>query len=269
MHCKVCDGQKLQKLYTLKTYDIWRCEDCGFGQVFISPRETAAFYDKGYFDGEKASFAQKEKTQASPAHGYWLEKQLSHFSKGIPLKVLEIGPGLGGQFAGYLQQHYPQVSYEAVEISDYASEKLKARGFIIHTGKVSDPKVSKECEGRFDLIIGTEVIEHDPDPKPFADAIFKMLKPRGRCAFTTGNLSGWMARVRKEKWYYLDPPAHVSFFDPGCAKRLFYGAGFQEVGIWKTGFNYINLRLKTHLPGILFLVDLLSIPTGMVISATR
>jgi SAM-dependent methyltransferase len=269
MQCKVCQGMKISKLYTVKNYDIWRCLDCGFGQVFISPQEIAAFYDQGYFKGEKASFAQEEETQAGPAHGYWLEKQLSFFPRGAALQVLEIGPGLGGQFAGYLQEHYPQVTYEAVEISDFASERLKARGFTIHTGKISDPKVLKECEGRFDLVIGTEVIEHDPDPKPFVESVYRMLKPGGRCAFTTGNLDGWIARIRREKWYYLDPPAHVSFYTPESAKLLFRGAGFPKVSIWKVGFNYINLKLKTHLPGILFLADLLSIPTGMVISATR
>lgn len=269
MRCKICGGAGLSKLYTIKSYDIWRCSDCDFAQVFISPDELSTFYDEAYFKGEKASFDQEENIQAGPAHAYWMEKQLSAFPPGAPLHVLEIGPGAGGPLAGYLRDHHPEVVYEAVEISSFAAERLKLRNFTIHTGTLSDPKVVSDCEGRFDLVVGTEVIEHDPEPVTLAQSVFRVLKPGGRCAFTTGNLDGWMARIRRKNWYYLDPPAHVSFYNPTSAKRLFYAAGFSEVGIWKVGFNYINLALKTGWMGALALTDLLSLPTGMVISATK
>jgi SAM-dependent methyltransferase len=269
MACKVCRSVNISRLFPVNGHDIWRCADCGFAQVFISPEEIKAFYDEGYFRGEKAHFDQEENVQASPALAYWLERQLAPFAKDAPLRILEIGPGLGGQFGHYLGKFRPTASYEAVEISDFASDRLRARGLTVHTGKVSDPEVLEKCAGRFDLIIGTEVIEHDPDPRPFAESVFKMLRPGGRCAFTTGNLDGMMARLKKERWYYFDPPAHVSYYAPRSARRLFREAGFRDVGIWKVGINYIDLKLKTRLPGILFLADLFSLPTGMVINATR
>lgn len=269
MLCKLCGSEKLSKLFTVKNYDIWRCATCGFGQVQVTLEELKAFYDQGYFRGDKASFAQEEETPASPSHRFWLERQLDPFPADLPLRLLEIGPGLGGQFGQYLWEFKPKVSYEAVELSDFASERLQARGFTIHKGTVSDPEVIEKCVGRFDLVIGTEVIEHDPEPRLFAESVYKILRPGGRCAFTTGNLDGLMARFKQERWYYLDPPAHVSYYSARSAKRLFDDAGFSEVGIWKVGLNYIDLKLRTHLPGILFLADLFSVPSGMLISAIK
>ena len=267
--CKICSSPRLKKLYLIHGYQIWQCLDCGFGQVDITLAELAAFYDQAYFKGEKARFAQEADEPIRPSHRYWLERYLSAFPKGKPLHVLDIGPGLGAGFGEYIRATHAHITYEAVEISDFAAENLRSRGFTVHNGRVADAHVLEACWGRFDLIVGTEVIEHDPEPHAFAASIAAMLSPGGRCAFTTGNLRGVFARVKGEGWYYLDPPAHVSFYTPAAARIAFSKAGFTDIGIWKIGFNYITLKLRTHLPGILLLGHALSLPTGMTISAQR
>src|SRR5262249_28811985 len=143
------------------------------------------------------------------------------------------------------------------------------REFTVFEGRVTDPSTIESCRERYDLIFGTEVIEHDPEPHAFAGAVHEMLKPGGWAAFTTGNINGWIARLSGEKWYYLDPPAHVSYYTPTAVKVLFREAGFSPVQVQRYGFSYINLKLKTHLPGILLMTHLSNISTGMSISAQR
>ena len=261
--CKICRSPLVKKLYVIHGYQIWQCGACGFGQVEITAEELAAFYDQSYFKGEKAD------EPIRPSHSYWLERQLRAFPPGQPLRVLDIGPGLGAGFGEYLRATYPHISYEVVEISDFAADNLRSRGFTVHHGRVADAQILDDCRGRFDLIVGTEVIEHDPEPHAFVGAIAAMLAPGGRCAFTTGNLRGVVARVQGPRWYYLDPPAHVSFFTPAAARTVFAAAGLVNVSIWKNGFNYITLKLRTRLPGILAIAHLLSLPTGMTISGQR
>jgi SAM-dependent methyltransferase len=269
MACKVCQSNPLKKLYFLQDHQIWQCTTCGFGQIDITAAELATFYDKAYFSGEKARFGQAADQTISPSYSFWLEKQLRRCGTKRPLAVLDIGPGLSAGFGEYLRAHYPDISYEAVEISEYAVNNLRGRGYTVHFGRCADPDILDACRGRFDLVVGTEVIEHDPEPRQFIGAVRSMLKPGGRCAFTTGNLKGMFAKKQGIKWYYLDPPAHVSYFTPKASQILFASEDFDDIKSWKVGFNYINLKLKTHIPGILFLADLLSLPTGMTISARR
>jgi SAM-dependent methyltransferase len=269
MTCKICKHNKLSKLYFLQGYQIWQCDACKFGQVEITPDELTAFYDKSYFDGEKARFGQTVEDDVRPSHAYWLETYLKKAGNKRPLHILDIGPGLGVGFGKYLRKHYPQNHYEAVEISDFAVASIRNRGFTAHLGRASDQHVLDACRGCFDLVVGTEVIEHDPEPHEFIAAVHTMLKPGGICAFTTGNLRGLVARRQKASWYYLDPPAHVSYYTPEAAAILFREQHFTDLYAWKIGFNYITLKLNTHVPGILTLAHLLSLPTGMSISARK
>jgi SAM-dependent methyltransferase len=271
MHCRICDSNSVKRYCALNGYEILKCSQCGFGQVPITAEGLALLYNEDYWRGcTTAKWSQNENQPISPTYTYWLDKQLRLCPKSAtPLRVLEIGPGLGGTMAGYLQEHRPDVQYEAIEISDYAADRLDARGFTIHHGGVTAPSIIEACRGRFDLIIGTEVIEHDPEPHAFAKAVHDMLKPRGWCAFTTGNLDGLISRWNKEKWYYLDPPLHVSYYTPKAFRILFQQEGFNHHSVRRYGFNYITLKLKTHIPGILLLSHLIGISTGMTVRAQR
>lgn len=266
--CKIC-GSAVRELYTVSNHTIWKCSSCQFGQVWIDDADLAAFYDEDYFSGEKAPFSQAKDQPIRPAVSYWLEHYLKLIGLERPLSVLEIGPGPSSAVGRYLRQHYRGVTYEAVEISSYAANCLAEEGLVVYSGRITDPEILDKCRGRFDLVLGTEVIEHDPNPIGFADAVYEMLKRGGRCAFSTGNLNGMVARRRKSSWYYIAPPAHLSYYCPKSAKTLFEKSGFVEVTTWRSGFNYIELQMKYRIPGILLLSHLLSLSTGMTISAVR
>jgi SAM-dependent methyltransferase len=268
MTCRICSGDL--KLYLNKNgYDILKCSRCGFGQVDLAAEDIADFYNEAYFAGDTASFSQAEDCDITRSYRYWIEAHLNRLPKGPGLRVLEIGPGLGAPIAGYITQVYPEIEFAAVEISPYARERLSARGFNVFPGRVTDSETQAACRGKYDLIFGTEVIEHDPEPRGFVRAVHEMLKPGGRAAFTTGNIDGGMARWNKERWYYLDPPAHVSYYTPKAIRHVFGTEGFQPVSIRRYGFKYINWKMKTRLPGILALTHLTNISTGMSVVAQR
>lgn len=268
MKCRICSADT--RFYVTKNgYEILKCLRCGFGQVDVTAEEISKYYDKAYFDGEKAHFAQEENCAISPSHRYWIEQNLRRLPKGSKLRVLEIGPGLGAPIAGYIQREYPEIAFAAIEISEYASDKLAARGFEIFRGRVTDTQTLDACKGQYDLVYGTEVIEHDPEPRNFVRSVHDMLKPGGWAAFTTGNINGGISRWNKERWYYLDPPAHVSYYNPKAVKHVFSSEKFGNISAACYGFNYISVKLKTRLPGILALTHLSKISTGMSIAAQR
>lgn len=267
--CRICFSQS--ELYEIKNgFAIAKCPKCGFGQVDVSPDVLAAFYDKSYFDGDKAAFSQQERQTISPAMRFWIESQISGRA---PLRVLEIGPGLGGPVAGYFQQTRVHDTYEAIEISAYATERLCARGLTVRQGRVVDPQILDACRSSYDLVFATEVIEHDLEPHAFLSAVYTLLKPGGRAAFTTGNFDGWVSRHNKKDWYYLDPPAHVSFYTPRSARKALSTAGFKNARVECYGFRHIDLVLKVPLPflrdPLLAIMDRINMSTGMTISADK
>jgi SAM-dependent methyltransferase len=268
MTCRICSGAL--KPYAQKNgFEVLQCTVCGFGQVDVTPEVLAGFYDKSYFDGEKAGFAQEEDIPLPDPHRRWIESQLAHLARRGSLNVLEIGPGLGGPIAGYFQRERKEDHYTGVEFSDYAAERLRARGLDVRAGRVVDPEILESCRGKYDLVFGTEVIEHDLEPHAFLQAVFQMLKPGGRAAFTTGNLDGWMARTKKADWYYLDPPAHVSFYSDRSARKALMMAGFSDVKVTRWGFNHIRIAAKLHMPFLLPLTHIANISTGMTMSGQR
>lgn len=267
-NCRICSGD-LRPYVRKHGYLVLKCTRCGFGQVDVTAEEIAAFYDKAYFQGEKAHFAQGENSETPATHSYWIEQNLKRLPKTEGLRVLEIGPGVGGPIAGCIARVHPEIEFAVVEISRYACDVLAARGFRVFEGRVTDSETIAACRTKYDLIFGTEVIEHDPDPHAFVGAVHAMLKPGGWAAFTTGNLDGWIARWKREDWYYLDPPAHVSYYSRRSTHSIFKAEGFDNISVRCYGFNYINLKLKTHLPGILTLTHLSRISTGMSIAAQR
>lgn len=269
--CRVCAAHT-RPYATKNGFEVVQCTACGFGQVPVTPADLSKLYEEAYWRGETTPhYGQSEDQPIFPSHVYWVEEQLRVAGKrqGTPLRVLEIGPGLGGTTAFYLQRQHPEIQYEAIEISDFAAQSLAARGLTVHTGGITSPAIIDACRDRFDLVLGTEVIEHDPDPHAFAAAVHAMLRPGGWCAFTTGNLDGGISRWKKADWYYLDPPLHVSYYTPRAFNRLYTSEGFTHIGVQRYGFNYIDLKLKTHLPGILLLSHLTGISTGMCVRAQR
>lgn len=268
MNCNIC-ASAVEPYLEKNGYMILKCVRCGFGQVDVTPEEIADFYDKAYFAGEKANFSQEENTEIAPSHRYWIEDNLKHLAGKSSLRVLEIGPGLGAPMGGYFLSSHPEVEFAVIEISEHACTRLRARGFTVFQGRVTDSETMNACRGKYDLIYGTEVIEHDPEPHAFVRAVHDMLRPSGWAAFTTGNLDGFMARWNKGDWYYLDPPAHVSYFTPRAVKRVFKAEGFVQVKVKRYGFNYISMKLKTHLPGILLATHFSNVSTGMSIIAQR
>ena len=271
MNCRACESPSLKLWATKDGYDVFQCTQCGFGQAPVTQQDLDRLYEEAYWRGETTSnFSQAEDQPIFPSHIWWTEQQLRLIAGNpAPIRLLEIGPGLGGTRARYLREHHPGIQFEAIEISEFAAQSLTAQGFTIHTGSITTPAIIAALRGRFDLIVGTEVIEHEPEPHAFAAAAHAMLKPGGWSAFTTGNIDGVIARRKKADWYYLEPPLHVSYYTPKAFKTIFQKAGFDRLSAARYGFNHIDLKLKTHIPGILLFANLTGISTGMTLRAHR
>jgi len=261
--CKICKSEKVSFFATIKGYDLMKCLECGFIYIpSIGQKDIENFYEKDYFDGKLARFSAGLLDQVLPQEKTWIINM--YLSSPSYRNILEIGPGTtGGMVKYYFNQ--PNRYIECVEISKFASDYLNKHGISTFNGLIQNFKPKK----RFDLIIATEVIEHDLNPCGFVNSVYRLLNDNGLFFLSTGNTSSFMAKYSGMKWYYYDPPAHISYFNNKNIKLLLLKNGFSKVEIINVGFKWIKLLSKYKISTVISLIGKLNLATGMLVFAKK
>lgn len=198
-------------------------------------------------------------------HRSLLAKALQHFEK--PNILIDVGTRYGG-----LPNLARKMGVEAYGI-EVNSESVKrahdwGRNFVlqgsmaqlgdlINSGQLPPP----------DIVTLDDVLEHLPYPKRDLDHLGKVL-PFG-CGLITRQMD-WEAlghRLFGKNWYYLQPAAHMCYFDEEHLRNLFQQTGFKTLAIGKpnevaVGFNTLVAILKKKGRGIIGQSPNWKAPTG-------
>lgn len=261
--CVLCGYGAVRKHLTMRGYQLSRCPKCSFIYTQgIGPEDLDGFYEKDYFDGKLARWHTGGLDQGLPPSKLWLIAK--YFRPRGSKNILEIGPSISGGMIKAFRGD-PSRTLQCVEISEFASAYLNENGIPTFHGTVEQ----FETEARYDLVMATEVIEHTLDPHAFVASISALMSPGGLLFLSTGNTSGLMARHQGAKWYYYDPPAHVSYFSNSNIRRLLASHGFTKVSILHVGFQWMDRLLERRWGGLMPLISSLHIATGMFVFAEK
>ena len=80
------------------------------------------------------------------------------------------------------------------------------------------------------FIHSSHLIEHVPDPRAFIREIKRILLPGGQAIITTLNISGFQARLFRQRWRSAIAD-HLTLFSISTLKRLFREGGFKVLKI--------------------------------------
>jgi 2-polyprenyl-3-methyl-5-hydroxy-6-metoxy-1,4-benzoquinol methylase len=137
-------------------------------------------------------------------------------------RLLDIGCAWGG----YLWR-MQELGWEVYGIELNATAARYAREDLglanVRSGSFADLDFP---DGAFDVVHMSMVLEHLYDPAEALHRINKLLRSNGQFILSVPDISGFEARLFRDKCYTLQVPQHLSHFSPETVTRFLHQAGF-------------------------------------------
>ena len=145
--------------------------------------------------------------------------------------LLDVGCG-----AGTFMQSARRAGWDVVgvEVSATAAEHNRAEGFEVFNGELAEARYP---EGRFDVVVVSEVLEHVSEPRAVLVEVLRVTRPGGLLWATTPDGRGFSARALGLKWSAVSPPEHLQLFSRGAVEALLVEVGFVRARVATEGFN--------------------------------
>jgi 2-polyprenyl-3-methyl-5-hydroxy-6-metoxy-1,4-benzoquinol methylase len=217
------------------TSELSKCSHCGFIQS-TGLTDVLSFYenleDPTYEANRKERLLQAEKIVTS----------MPHFKKGA--KLLDIGAGSGIFVEAAIKAGYDA---EGIEPSSWLQNKATEHGLPVTLGTFPN----KACSGPYDVITIVDVIEHVNNPVSLLEESYKALAQGGIIIVVTPDVSSFVAKVLKYKWWHFRI-AHIGYFNATTLHRAFTKAGFIKKSTksakWYFALDYLMARVNTYMP---------------------
>lgn len=234
MLCPVCGSDNLTEMYPAdiqspdrvqfcytfspehsKTFRIVRCHSCS--HVFSAPiPEDIARHYEDVVDSEYLRHSQSRKLAA--------EAVLRVIRQYTPSnRLLDIGCATGDFLECAKEQGY---FAEGLEVSRWASEIVRERGFKVHREFLET--FAKSHPEQYDIVTLWGVIEHFAQPIEEIRHLRRLLKPGGILALWTGDVDSVTSRLLGRKWWYWQGQ-HIQYFSRKSLKHLVVSNGFEHV----------------------------------------
>lgn len=206
--CKIC-GFNMRFLYRANNCDLFKCTNCGLVQVFKGADIPEYLYDKKYFISNKY----KDDKALEKEH-LRRKKKIDKYCRQED-SVLDWGCATG-EFVAYISERYHaegcDISIDAIKLAK-EKHKILQKKFQV----VSDmQKITK----KYDAICLWDVIEHISEPYEFLMQLKRKLKDKGYLFISTPNIEARFAKLLKDKWPFMTPPEHLSFFSRQSISRV-------------------------------------------------
>lgn len=212
--------------YSNRDYQLARCPACGYAFIVDPWLDYAEIYNDRYYAGQGADPLvdyrfELEHPERSIRRYEWegIATVVADLAGGeeASRRWLDYGCGNGGLVRHLRDRHAADaLGFDEGSIVTDA----RARGIPVLSAGELDGRA-----GTFDVVTAIEVLEHTLDPVAELTHMRSLLRPGGLLFLTTGNAQPHAQRLNR--WSYVVPEIHISFFEPRTLERALKIAGFR------------------------------------------
>lgn len=228
INCNIIDHHQLR--YSLKGFQLLTCNSCSNSFVNPVPKNMSKYYPENYWkvSGLLGNIKELIYSTSQSRRPAWIR---SYLHKG---SILDIGSG-EALFAKKLP------NFKLINI-DFPNSKIK------------NPQVLKvdflkwHTSQKFDAIVFWESLEHVPTPGKYLEKSSKLLKKNGLIFIECPNLHSLESKLFGKNWYHLDPPRHLSHFNPAGIKHILKINKFKPLSvsqIFTPEYSYTGLIMSS------------------------
>jgi SAM-dependent methyltransferase len=245
--CVACGSASSRPAFRKNGFDYVECQVCR--TLYLSPRPRLSEFEKFYNDSPSSEFWAKKffpalmgirrelifVPRAQRIHGICKERGIRAGT------VVDVGAG-HGIFLEEWRNLEPQSRVCAIEPGRELANVCRGKGIEVLEVLAEQ---AQEWEGRADLLICFEVIEHAHDPLAFVRSLCKLVKPGGAAIVSGLGVDGYDIQVLWEHSKSVSPPHHINFMSVQGYETLFRRAGFSQVEVTTPGKLDVDIVRNT------------------------
>lgn len=211
-HCEICLATKFSPTHSI----LQKCLNCGhiFALVDLDDEGIESLYQKSYFNGDEYVNYENE-VDSLRANFQIRNNELKPFLVDDTGSLLDVGCAYG-----FYVKEAETLFSSTLGIDVARDAVLRGKSLLDVNLQVGDLLTYDFKDQKFNVITMWDTIEHLQSPRLYVEKIATLLKPNGIFAFTTGDISALVPKIRGGKWRMIHPPTHIHYFSPQTAEKL-------------------------------------------------
>ncbi len=239
--CPICGGARLFYQFSLETFRIVRCHDCGLMGTNPQPddAELTRLHGTEVLTMERSDVGQEHVAELHQATADGFLDLIARYGVRPGARLLEIGCGRGDFLRRAAARGYAGTGVEfSAQACAIAREAVGDGAEIL----LADAGDLSTVGARYDLCVLSDVVEHVRDPRALLAQAHGLLKPGGVLMLAAPSLDSFPARLLRNRWAQFRPE-HLWYFMSATLETLLCQTGFggiiQQPGVQTLSFDYI------------------------------
>lgn len=245
--CPACGSDDLLPAFEKWGFGYVTCENCS--TLFQSPRPPQEDFARFY--------------QESPSSVYWANTffpavaearrerlfrpkvqeiaQLCRDEGFFPEVLSDIGAGYG-LFLEEWRKSFPETDLIAVEPNPRLADVCRSKNLRVAECFAEQ---AAHLNGKVDLVVALEVIEHVHDLMAFCSALKDLLRAGGKALLTGLTVDGFDIQVLWGESRSISPPHHINFLSISGFEELLTRADFRKIRVFTPGKLDVDIVKNT------------------------